>query len=343
MSAKYEIGLPRLIEKAYSEKYGLCRIPGIVATEKKTLLCYYEARSDFRDWASIDIKVLRSTDAGDSFETVLVIDGEGDTLNNPVMIVKGDTIHFLYLRKYKHLYYRKSTDDGKTFSEPVEITDVLSSDGHPYTVAATGPGHGIVHNGDLLIPLWRGYNPTNPIAHQPTHIMSIYSEDDGKSWKLGEMIGNDVLLNANESAFALTGDGKVLISIRHHTENGTRRAVAVSQNGYNGWSTPILYDTLSDPRCMGSMTHDADAIYHINCASKLAREDLTLKISRDSFRTYESIFISKYAGYSDVAVSGDDIFVFYERFHEEFHKKATKSTERDEKDGLYLVRIKKQG
>ena len=340
MSREYKVGTPKLIEEAYGEKYGLCRIPGMVVTEKKSILCYYEARSDFMDWADIDIKVLRSTDGGETFETVLVIDGEGDTLNNPVMIVKGEVIHFLYLRNYKRLYYRRSVDDGKTFSEPREITEALSSDGLPYTVAATGPGHGIVHSGKLLVPLWRGYNADDPSAHRPSHVLPLYSDDDGETFKLGEAVGKEVLTDANESAFAVTLDGKVLISIRHYTDNEKYRALAVSENGIDGWTAPVFCEALPDPRCMGSMAHDEKAVYHINCAAKSERENLTVNISCDNFSTCESILVSKYAGYSDIAVDGEYIYVFYERFHEEFHRKAKKATTRDENDGLYFVKIK---
>lgn len=343
MSAKYVLGEPKLIEKAYGEKYGLCRIPGMVMTEKKTLLCYYEARETFKDWAKIDIKVIRSTDRGESFSDVLTIQSDGDTINNPVMIADGDTVHFLYFYNYKRLFYSRSTDDGLTFSEPVEITEVLNSDGTPYTVAATGPGHGIVHNGKIIIPLWYGYNPDDEKAHQPTYIRTLYSEDGGESWKLGETVGKDVLVNANESAIAITSDGKVIMSIRHRTDMGIKRAVAISDNGISGWSEPRLFDSLPDPRCMGSMTNDDRFVYHINCTSTKDREDLAVKVSRNNFSSYDSIYVSKYAGYSDIAVDGDEIFVFYERFHEKFHKKATIETFRDEDDGLYFVKIKYKG
>ena len=342
MSVKYVLGEPKLIEKAYGEKYGLCRIPGMVMTEKKTLLCYYEARENFRDWSKIDLKVIRSTDRGETFGDVLTIESEGDTINNPVMIVDGDTVHFLYFYNYKRLFYSKSTDDGLTFSEPVEITEVLNSDGTPYTVAATGPGHGIVHNGRIIIPLWYGYNPDDEKSHQPTYIRTLYSEDGGESWKLGETVGKDVLVNANESAIATTPDGKVIMSIRHRTDMGIKRAVAISDNGISGWSEPVLFDALPDPRCMGSMTNDKDCVYHVNCAATTDREDLTVKISRDNFLSYDSIYVSKYAGYSDIAVDGDEIFVFYERFHEKFHKKSTIETFRDEDDGLYFAKINKK-
>ena len=342
MSDKYVLGEPKLIEKAYGEKYGLCRIPGMVMTDRKTLLCYYEGRETFRDWSKIDLKVIRSVDRGETFCDVLTIKSEGETINNPVMIADGDTVHFLYFYNYKKLFYCKSTDDGVSFSEPVEITEVLSSDGTPYTVAATGPGHGIVHNGRIIVPLWYGYNPENQSAHEPTDVRTIYSEDGGRSWRLGEPIGVDVLVNANESAMAVTPDGNVIISIRHMTDKGTKRAISISPDGISRWSPPVLFESLPDPRCRGSMVSDGDLVYHVNCVSTDAREDLTVKISRDDFSNFESIYVSKYAGYSDIAVDEDEIFVFYERFHEEFHRKYKKETFRDEKDGLYLVKIKKR-
>ena len=343
MSDNYVLGEPRLIEKAYGAKYGLCRIPGMIVTDKKTLLCYYEAREDFMDWAKIDIKVIRSTDGGETFDEVLTIQSDRDTINNPVMIADGETVHFLYFHNYKKLFYAKSTDDGLSFSEPLEITDVLNSDGTPYTVAATGPGHGIVHNGRIIIPLWYGYNPEDEKAHSPTYIRTLYSEDGGRSWKLGENVGKDILVNANESTIAVRSDGKVMMSIRHRTENGIKRAIAISSDGISGWSEPVLCENLPDPRCMGSMTYDDCFVYHINCASTTDREDLTIKISRDGFSSYDSIYVSKYAGYSDMAVDGDTIFVFYERFHEKFHKKSVMETFRDEDDGLYFVKIKYKG
>lgn len=343
MSDKYSLCEPKLIEKAYGEKYGLCRIPGMIITEKKTLLCYYEARSDFSDWAKIDLRVIRSTDRGESFCDVLTVESDGDTINNPVMISDGDTVHLLFFYNYKRLFYSKSTDDGASFSEPIEITDVLNSDGTPYTVAATGPGHGIVHNGRIIIPLWYAYNPEDEKAHKPTCVRTLYSEDGGKSWRLGDTIGADVLENANESAMAVTPDGKVIISIRHRTDNGIKRAVAVSPDGICNWSEPVLFDSLPDPKCMGSMTNDKNFVYHVNCSSTVEREDLTVKISRDNFSSFDSIYVSKYAGYSDIAVDGDEIFLFYERFHEKFHKKSSIETFRDDDDGLYFTKIKYKG
>ena len=320
-----------LIEKANGEKYGLCRIPGLVMTEKKTLLGYYECRSDYSDWARIDIKVIRSTDLGEGFDEVLLIEGDGDTLNNPVMTVKNGTVHLLYLRNYNRLYYRKSTDDGISFSEPREITDVLLSGGD-YTVAATGPGHGIVHNGRIIVPLWYGFNPDDPKAHHPSFVRTIYSEDDGETWRLGDVIGEGVLHDANESALAVNSDGKVIISIRHNTEGEKNRAIATSDDGISSWSGLKFEKNLPDPRCMGSMFSYNGCVYHVNCATETGRKNLTIKISRDNFKMFESILVSEKGGYSDIVVDGDVIYVLYER--DVLHK-----TDVENNDGLYFTKI----
>ena len=49
-----------LIEKINTE-YREYRIPGLILTEKGTLIGYYECRDSTSDWARIDLKIIRST------------------------------------------------------------------------------------------------------------------------------------------------------------------------------------------------------------------------------------------------------------------------------------------
>ena len=97
-----------LIEKPNSE-YAHCRIPGLIVSQKGTLLGCYECRRYSSDWADIDLKIIRSEDGGESWETALLIKSGGNTMNNPVLIADGDTIHFLYCENYVRLFYCKST------------------------------------------------------------------------------------------------------------------------------------------------------------------------------------------------------------------------------------------
>lgn len=307
-----------LIEKNNTE-YAVCRIPGLVRTEKGTLLCYYECRSDLSDWARIDIKIRRSTDGGATWQTVEIIPGGGDTLNNPVMIADGSTVHMLFCRNYRQLYHRISTDDGLSFSEPVEL-DALQRAGHPFTCLAVGPGHGIVHQGTLLIPMWFAYDPQDPKKHWPSRLAVLYSKDHGNSWHCGDVLA-DNLLDPNESCLAVTAWDQVLISIRNRQE-AHLRALAVSPTGYDQWSEALLWDSLPDPHCMGSMDSYGGEIYHINCANQGKREDLAIKISADDFRSFRTLPVDSVGGYSDLAVTQDRIFILYER--------------NIQKDGLYF-------
>lgn len=297
-----------LIEKVNGEIYSQGRIPGIVITEKGTLLAYYEGRKTKSDWAEIDIKMIRSTDEGETWETVTIIPGNGQTLNNPVLFVKGEEIHLLYLENYKRLFHAVSTDDGVTFSKPQE--KFIECDFF-YNVIAVGPGHGIVHDGKMIVPVWFAQNRLLRKAHHPSIIATLYSTD-GENWHVGELIGKDVLNNPSECALAVTADNKVLVSIRNENKCH-QRAFAISEDGIRNWQNLHFHSQIPDPICMGSMCHANGKIYHINCDSSTERENLTVKISDDCFETFESLFVDTPAGYSDIAIKNNTLFIFYER------------------------------
>ncbi|MBO5022998.1 MAG: exo-alpha-sialidase [Clostridia bacterium] len=311
-----------IIEKSKTE-YSCCRIPGLALTQKGTLLAYYECRKSVSDWAQIDLKIIRSTDGGESFETVLLIHGNRKTLNNPMITVKGSEVHFFYCENYKKVYHRVSFDDGKTFGAANDISAVFENAGFFYNVVAIGPGHGIVHGGKIILPVWIAYNEKREKAHHPSFISTIYS-DDGESWNLGEIIGKNVLINPSECALAVNKEGNVIISIRN--ENAQHmRAFAISKTGFDGWGSLHFNGCFPDPVCMGSMCFANGKIYHINCESKDKRENLTVKISKDSFKTFERIFVDTVGGYSDIVVKDDTLYVLYERDIEN--------------DGLYFKKI----
>lgn len=285
------------------------RIPGLVLTKKKTLLAYCECRRDSSDWAEIDLVVRRSTDEGKSWSETLLIEGEGNTLNNPMITVYGEKILFMYHVNYKRLFICESIDDGQTFSSPREIAGVFEQGGFFYSVAAIGPGHGIVKDDTILIPIWFAANHEDEKAHRPSFISTIYSKDGGESWYLGEVNDKGPVREASECALAVWQD-QILVSIRN--ENPERqRAFSVSPTGYSDWSEPKLYENMTDPICQGSMDHTADALYHINCDDDNERVNLTIKVSRDGFQTYDTILVDPIGGYADIAV-GDKIYVLYE-------------------------------
>lgn len=299
-----------IIESAIGD-YTDFRIPGMVVTEKGTLLRYCECRKGQNDWSEIDIKIARSTDEAKSWETVALLRGNGSTLNNPVIFVDGDTLVLLYCKNYREIWRSFSTDDGESFS-PAERVNFEDRADFFYNAVAVGPGHGIVHNGRLIVPVWFAYNREDPKDHHPSFISTLYSDDHGKSWSLGEIIYRDVLLDPSECALAVNEKNEVLISIRHIGEERTR-AIAKSPDGISSWYGLEFNKNLPDPICMGSMYHRDGVIYHINCNSTAGRKNLALKISSDSFKSCREIAVSEFGGYADIALLNNKIFVFYEK------------------------------
>ena len=298
-----------IIEKHGGEYYH-CRIPGIVCTEKGSLLAYYECRKTDSDWSEIDIKIIKSTDNGKSWSTVKLINGNGNTLNNPVMTVNDNTLHLLWCENYKKVFHSISYDNGESWSEPTDITKVFSNIEH--TVVASGPGHGIItHNGTMLIPVWFALNREDDFAHTPSFISVLYSRDNGKTWCIGEIIKDSILKNPSECALGILSDNSVVMSIRN--ENECRlRCFAKSKNGYEDWCIIGFDERFPDPICQGSMANGDGVLCHINCDDKNVRKNLSLKITDDDFKTFRSVKIDDYGGYSDICIKSNTAYIIYE-------------------------------
>lgn len=320
------------------------RIPGIVVTEKDTVIMYCEARKSTSDWGEIDILAFRSVDGGNSWDDPIVLAKGTDrelTMNNPVMIVgKDNVIHLLYCVNYgictkcntsatsscthgSGVFYRKSIDDGENWSEPINISDSTAPDIR--NVIATGPGHGIVlSNGTLIVPVWmvKKEEKSELESHRPSIVTTLYSTDNGNNWKLGEFVPNgvddQVVPSPSETAIVECSDGSVLLNMR--TNYGGYRAIARSQTGYSDWSKMKFDESLIDPTCMGSLFKydikgDPYTILFTNCENDSKRENLVLKGSVDNGKTWtmRKVIDSGAAGYSDIAVdSNGKIYIIYE-------------------------------
>ena len=298
-----------LIERAGENGYPFYRIPGIVATEKGTLLTCYEARHG-GDWAVIDLYVRRSTDGGHTWEArQMVLSGQKkNTTNNPVMIVDGARVHLLCLENYKRLFHRVSEDDGLTWSEPEEITDALEARRaeYPWTCAAVGPGHGLRLPGrPQIAPVKHDTNPGNITAHGPSKISTLYSDDHGKTWTLGEIFEPEGSVSPNETCVAALSDGRVILNIRSRKPDGAPytaphyRYIAISADGSGNWET-WLEKQLPDPACCGGMCNFPGGLLFTNCDSYISRSNHTLRKSTDDGRTWsEALLYDPLAGYSD--------------------------------------------
>lgn len=309
------------------------RIPGIVCTGKNTLLAYCEGRSGGTDWGKIEIILWRSqapaqgTDRSWQGPFVLIPSEQEETVNNANMIVDGDTIHLIYHINYRRAFYKKSTDDGLSWTEPREIT--YAFDGFrsrkEWFVSASGPSHGIVmQSGRLVMPVWVGGNADDDKAHWPACPGVIYSDDRGETWKAGGLLQDELIGNSSEAVVAELSDGCLMINMRNGNP-AKLRAVAVSQDGGESFGPAFLDPQLKDPECSAGMIAYRNKLYFANCDTSGDPEDsrvnLMLKVSEDDGRTWTPVVkIEDRAGYSDLCVDRDGrVYCFYECERPEVH------------------------
>jgi sialidase-1 len=329
------------------------RIPGVVVTTKGTVLAYCEARkNNSSDWGEIEIHLRRSTDGGKTWMPSQHIahhaerlegnprKAEGgsheQTVNNPVAIVDRQTgaIEFLYCVNYARCFSMRSTDDGLTWSKPVEITTSFEPFRKKYDwkVIATGPGHGLqIKSGRLVVPIWLAYGKTGD--HSPSASGTIYSDDHGKTWQAGEIAfpNEGEFGDPNETMITELSDGRVMLVARS-VSKASRKLLSHSLDGATGWSRPLFHEQLWEPICMASIVaHPSQpgALIFSNPhsleldkdgkekpAGRGKRKNLSIKLSHDDGKTWpvHKTLDAGPSAYSDLAVLPDStVLCLYEK------------------------------
>jgi sialidase-1 len=334
--------------------YMMYRIPGIVVTKQGTVLVYNEARRNSgSDWGTIDIVMRRSTDGGATFSPAQVVahaptpitrnpvaiarkQGEATdiTYNNPVAIAgRNGVVHFLFCVEYMRVFYMRSTDDGRTFTQPTEITGAFDAFRPKYAwrVTATGPGHGIeLSTGRLIVPVWLALG-TKGNGHSPSEAATVYSDDSGTTWHAGDIAVPDTsqFPSPNETTAVELADGRVMLNVRSPAKEN-RRVIVISQDGATHWSAPRFQEDLPDPICFASLvrfstlkTNARNRLLFSN-PDNLARADgkeivskdrknLTVRLSYDEGTTWpvKRAIEPGSSGYSDLAVLPDGTILCY--------------------------------
>ena len=335
--------------------YERFHIPGIVVTAKGTVLAWCEARENGSDWDEIDILLRRSTDNGKTWsepENIAEVEGPKEknpfalelrntdpdtvTYNNPVLIADRDgTVHMLFCLEYMRCFYQRSTDDGLTWSTPVEITGTFESftPAYDWKVLATGPNHSIqLKNGRLLVPVWLSTG-TGGNAHRPSVTATIYSDDGGTTWEAGEIAVpcTEEFINPNETVAVELADGRVMLNTRSESK-AHRRIVVTSPDGATDWSEPRFQNDLVEPICMGGLIryeHGGESLLLFSHPENLSRADgreepgksrdrrnLTVHLSTDEGESWSKSRPVEpgWSAYSDLAVTQDGtILGFYGR------------------------------
>lgn len=301
------------------------RIPGTICSKKGTLFLTAEARLNLSDWSPMDIILMRSDDYGNTWNSMSVLYNgiyQNITANNPTLLVtKNNDIYLFYCIQYGinsmngGVFYKKSTNDGLTWSSPVEISSSCMPDQR--VVIATGPTHGIeTSSGILLIPVWMVPigNTTSLTSHHPSIVSTLYSLDQGSTWHMGECITTGVI-NPSETIITELSTGQIMLNMRNETGHFCR-AITVSDTGYSHWS-PVFYDNkLIEPICNASMiNYNKNTLLFVNPSHKKERVNGTIRVSFDDGKTwpFSHTFQKGYAGYSDICVTPDGkIHIFME-------------------------------
>jgi sialidase-1 len=309
--------------------YHTYRIPSLIVTKKGTLLAFCEGRKGGRsDSGNIDMILKRSEDGGATWsDQQIVWDDGANTCGNPCPVVDRATgaIWLLMTRNLgtdreraiidlkskdtRRVFVTSSTDDGKSWTKPEDITaDIKKPD---WTWYATGPCTGIQldkdpYRGRLMIPCDHIEAGTKKYY---SHV--IYSDDHGKTWKLGGATPTD---QVNECQVVELADGKLMLNMRNYYRAKKNRAVSTSSDGGMTWSDIYRDNALPEPRCQASFIRyslaadgSKNRLLFSNPAHADSRVNMTVKLSYDEGGTWP-VAKTLHAGpaaYSCLAVLGD--------------------------------------
>jgi sialidase-1 len=312
--------------------YFVHRIPALLATGKGTLLAFCEARSGSpSDAAPTDLVLRRSLDNGKTWTPAQVVAHfAGFTVGNPTPVEDRKTgVIWLLLtanpagvtekeidegspKGARTVWITSSSDDGVHWAAAKEIT--ASTKKSNWTWYATGPGNGIqLADGRLVIPCDHKVAETHAFY---SHV--IYSDDHGKTWKIGGSAGPQT----NESAVVQLADGSLLLNMRSYAGRHNR-AVALSRDGGLTWSPVRLDPTLIEPVCQASMIRytlarevGRDRLLFSNPADTARRDRMTVRLSYDEGKAWPTarLVYEGPSAYSSLAVLQDGtIGLLYER------------------------------
>jgi sialidase-1 len=326
-----------------TEGYHCFRIPGIVQAPDGTLLAFAEARkNDCDDFGDIDIVMRSSHDEGDSWSALHVVASNGNLqAGNPVPVVDTMDPRYPHGRVFLiyttadapelavqeghgmvRVWYRASTDDGATWTPPVEIT--ASAKLASWRDYAGGSGHGLqltegAHKGRIFIPAYHSEGaPQRGARDVEAH--SFFSDDHGQTWTLGATVASP---GSNESSAAQAGDGSLVMNSRDETGTSHARILSISHDGGERWDKTFSAHDLPDPACEGSMVSyegpDRKRVLFFSnlLNTKEPRQGLSVSESTDGGRSWprHALIEKGSSAYSDLVVMrGDKLGILWERW-----------------------------
>lgn len=365
----------RVIRAAGQDDCDTYRIPGLVTTNSETLIAVYDNRynnsKDLQE--NIDIGMSRSTDNGQTWEPMRVImdrDGWGgrpEQLNgvgDPCVLYDHITgtlwVAALWMsgaspddmlwwaskpgmspEETGQFLLVKSSDDGLSWSEPINITEQIKDP--KWQLLLQGPGRGITLNdGTLVFPAqFKADIGEKAIdgGQYTCHSTIVYSKDGGETWH----IGTGAKPNTTEAQVVQLSDGSLMINMRDDLNRRVKdetngRAVAVSDDLGKTWTVhPSSNSALPEPNCMASLIaadieidgKKQEVLFFSNPNDKEARINMTIKTSLDRGHTWpeeHQVLLNEHQGFGYscmTMVDENTVGILYEGVKELYFQKVS--------------------
>lgn len=193
-------------------------------------------------------------------------------------------------RNVAHTVVTESSDNGISWSEPRIITADINPQGGYSRFAASGEGIQIregKYQGRLVQQYtFRIGNPGN----YTQQAASIYSDDHGKTWKVGTPVGTGM----DENKVVELSGGTLMLNSRA-SDGINARKVAISTNGGESWGEVSVDDQLIDPRNNASIIRafpfaaaddPKSQVLLFSNARNTARSNGTISVSFDNGKTW---------------------------------------------------------
>lgn len=308
-AASHRLGIG--VRHAGDDNSASFRIPGLVTSNAGTLLGVYDVRYntsvDLQEY--VDVGLSRSTDKGQTWEKMRLPLAFGEYgglpkaqngVGDPAILVDNVTGDIWVIAAWTHglgnmrawtnskagmepddqtaqLVLAKSTDDGKTWSDPINITKQVKDPSWKFLLQ--GPGMGItMQDGTLVFPIQFIDSTRTPNAG------IMYSKDRGKNWK----IENLARTNTTEAQVAEVEPGVLMLNMRDN--RGGSRAVFTTKDLGKTWQEhPSNRSVLREPVCMASLIKieakdnalGKDILLFSNPNTTEGRHHITIKASLD--------------------------------------------------------------
>jgi sialidase-1 len=319
------------------------RIPSLVVTNQGTLLAFSESGITDSDYGNRDIRLRRSHDGGRSWsrDALTILDAGTSRTGSPCGFVdrKSGRVHFITAIDSRRVMHFQSDDDGRTWSNPRDITYAFDQfhERFKWTGLDPGPGEGIeLERGDKL---GRFIVPISLNSDEKTwHSAVIYSDDRGETWQAGGLSQPE--FRSNEATVFEGADGRLHLNMRGGGMGKPRepyRVIAHSDDAGITWSKSRYDENLWTPQCHASTVryswpsvdgqsagpHEGNIVLFAGAWHKAHRLNMTVLASFDDGKTWpvaKQIWPGPAAYCSIAKLPDGDIGLLYEGGYFKYNK-----------------------